>query len=128
MGKAVWRRRPMRWLVAALILALALATALWAISTARCFALVGEIICRVETDRPMIALTFDDGPTDRGVRDAKPGSILLMHVLYCANRTAREALPLVIRGLHARGFRIVPVSELLAAGGRDRLPAAADRR
>lgn len=48
--------------------------------------------------------------------------------MYRANGTAREALPLVIRDLHARGFRIVPVGELLAAGGQDRLPAAAVRR
>jgi peptidoglycan/xylan/chitin deacetylase (PgdA/CDA1 family) len=65
---------------------------------------------------------------DRVVREAKPGSILLMHLMYRSNRTAREALPLVIRGLRARGFRIVPVGELLAAGGRDGLPAAAVRR
>ncbi|HEX9965330.1 MAG TPA: polysaccharide deacetylase family protein [Allosphingosinicella sp.] len=240
-----------RWVAAALILALAVAAALWAVSNARCFALVGEIICRVETDRPMVALTFDDGPTepgvaaaldslraggaratffligreagerphlvrrivaqgheianhslshrvmigrsagfydaeigethrrlvaagapppklfrppygkklwglpaaarrhgyemvmidveeplvedprayaDRVVRGARPGSILLMHLMYRANGTAREALPLVIRGLRARGFRIVSVGELLDAGRRDGLPAAAARR
>jgi peptidoglycan/xylan/chitin deacetylase (PgdA/CDA1 family) len=240
-----------RWIAGALILALALAAALWAISNARCFALVGDIICRVETDRPMVALTFDDGPTEQGVetalaalrargargtffligrevaerphliqriaaegheianhslthrvmigrsgsfydheigethrrliaagapaptlfrppygkklwglpaaarrhgyrivmidveeplvedarvyadrivREAKPGSILLMHLMYRANGTAREALPLVLRGLQARGFRIVPVGELLAAGRRDSLPAGAGRR
>lgn len=231
-----------RWIAAALLLALALAAALYPISRARCFALVGEMICRVETDRPMVALTFDDGPTERGVatalaelrargaratffligrdagerphlvrrivaeghevanhslthqvmigrtsrfydgeiaethrllieagappptlfrppygkklwglpasarrhgykmvmidveeplaedprvyadrvvREAKPGSILLMHLMYRANGTAREALPLVIRGLQARGFRIVSVGELLAAGPPD---------
>jgi peptidoglycan/xylan/chitin deacetylase (PgdA/CDA1 family) len=216
------------------------------VANARCFALVGEMICRVEIDRPMVALTFDDGPTEQGVeaalaalraggargtfflignevekrphlvrrivaeghevanhsfthqvmiarsaafydseirethrrllaagapapalfrppfgkklwglpaaarrngykmvmidveepetkdpnayaerlvREARPGSILLMHLMYRPNGTAREALPLVIRGLEARGFTIVPVRELLAAS-RDRLPAA----
>ena len=28
------------------------------------------------------------------LRDARPGSIVLMHVMYPANRVAREALPL----------------------------------
>ena len=47
------------------------------------------------------------------VREAKPGSILLMHLMYRANATAREALPLVIKGLKARGFEVVGVEELL---------------
>jgi peptidoglycan/xylan/chitin deacetylase (PgdA/CDA1 family) len=251
MRKAVWRSGRARWIALAVVLLLPLAAALWAISNARCFALVGEMICRVETGRPMVALTFDDGPTDRGVdtalaaleargaratffligrevaqrphlvrrivaeghevanhslthrvmigrsagfydheigethrrliaagappprlfrppygkklwglplaarrhgyrmvmidveeplvedprvyadrlvRAARPGSILLMHLMYRSNGTAREALPLVIRGLQARGFRIVPVGELLAAGRRDGLPAAAVQR
>ncbi|HLL31082.1 MAG TPA: polysaccharide deacetylase family protein, partial [Allosphingosinicella sp.] len=237
MGRIRWGGRRVRWIAAALILALATAAALWAISRARCLALVGEIVCRVETEKPMVALTFDDGPTEHGVaavlaalrtggaratffligrevserphlvrrivadgheianhslthrvmigrsagfydteirethrriiaagapapklfrppygkklwglpaavrrhgytmvmidveepevedprayadrlvRDAKPGSILLIHLMYRANRTAREAVPLVIEGLHARGFRIVTVGELLA--------------
>jgi peptidoglycan/xylan/chitin deacetylase (PgdA/CDA1 family) len=230
---------------------LAIAIALYAIGNARCFALVGDIVCRVETDKPVVALTFDDGPTEQGVgsalaalraggaratffligrevgerphlvrrivaesheianhslthrvmigrsagfydkeigethrrlvaagappptlfrppygkklwglpaaarrqgyklvmidveeplvedprvyaerivREAKPGSILLMHLMYRSNRTAREALPLVIRGLRARGFRIVSVGELLAAGGQTDFPAASVRR
>ena len=207
------------------------------ISKARCFSLVGEAICRVETETPVVALTFDDGPTrigvdlatnvlrendargtffligreiagredlvrrlvadgheignhsyshprmifrwpsyhdeqisradailrrsgvstpglfrppygrklvglpnalarhdyrmimwdvedpsgvtdarayaDHVVRQARPGSIILMHVMYSPNHVAREALPLVVRGLRARGFRLVTVSELL---------------
>lgn len=252
MGRAAWLGgRRIRWIAAALALILALAAALWAVGNARCFALVGEMICRVETDRPMVALTFDDGPTEQGVeaalaglrargaratffligrevgerphlvrrivaeghevanhslthrvmigrsagfydreigethrrliaagapaptlfrppygkklwglpaaarrhgyrmvmidveeplvddprvyadrlvRGAKPGSILLMHLMYRSNRTAREALPLVIQGLQARGFRIVPVGELLAAGRRGGLPDTGNRR
>lgn len=251
MGIATWRSRRARWIAAALLLALALAAAFYAVSNARCFALVGEMICRVETDKPLVALTFDDGPTEKGVdsaltalrahgaratffligrevgerphlvrrivaeghevanhslthrvmigrssgfydseigethrrlvaagappptlfrppygkklwglpaaarrhgykivmidveeplvedprvyaervvREAKPGSILLMHLMYRANGTARAALPLVIQGLGKRGFRIVSVSELLADGDRDSLPAAMGQR
>lgn len=249
MRRAMWRSRRMWWIASGLVIALAVA--LYVVSNARCFALVGDIVCRVETDKPMVALTFDDGPTDQGVdsalsalraggaratffligsevgerphlvrriaaegheianhslthrvmigrpggfydteigethrrlvaagappptlfrppygkklwglpaaarrhgyrivmidveeplvedprvyaervvREAKPGSILLMHLMYRANGTAREALPLVIRGLQQRGFRIVPVGELIAAGGGDGLPAAAAPR
>lgn len=56
---------------------------------------------------------------DRVVREARPGSILLIHLMYRANGTARAALPLVIRGLQARGFRIVSVGELIAAARAD---------
>ena len=49
----------------------------------------------------------------RIVREARPGSIILMHIMYAGNRIAREALPLVVRGLEARGLRIVTVGELL---------------
>jgi peptidoglycan/xylan/chitin deacetylase (PgdA/CDA1 family) len=232
------RRRWLIWSGAALALLLIAAFALWRISADRCFVLTGEIICRVETSRPMVALTFDDGPTEEGValalpalaargthatffligeqvvqrpqlvgqilaqgheignhsmthrrmvgrsaafydreigdahralmaagapapvlfrppygkklwglpmavarhgyrmvmidveeptaedprayaeqivRDARPGSILLMHLMYRGNRVARDALPLVLDGLRARGFRIVSVGELIAA-------------
>jgi peptidoglycan/xylan/chitin deacetylase (PgdA/CDA1 family) len=251
MGESIWRSKRARWLVAALLLAVASTAGIRAVANARCFALVGEMICRAETDLPMVALTFDDGPTEQGVdaalaalraggargtffligrevaerpnlvrrivadghevgnhslnhqvmigrsagfydkeigethrilvaagapaptlfrppfgkklwglpsaarrqgyrmvmidveepetkdpaayserlvREAKPGSILLMHLMYRPNGTARDALPRVIRGLRARGFRIVPVGELLAAAGGDRLPADAPRR
>ena len=222
--------------VAALALVAAIGAALYYVSRARCFALAGDLICRVETDKPLVALTLDDGPTEQGVsealaalkargaratfflvgqhvverpdlvarivaegqeianhsltpkwmmgrssafydreiaethrllvaagapaptlfrppygkklwglgraadrhgyrmvmidveepttadprayaeqmvRDAKPGSILIMHVMYRANATARAALPLVIEGLQKRGFEVVGVEELL---------------
>jgi peptidoglycan/xylan/chitin deacetylase (PgdA/CDA1 family) len=39
------------------------AFAVWQISRARTFQLFGEIVPRVETSAPVVALTFDDGPT-----------------------------------------------------------------
>ena len=235
------RRGKRRFLIvvgaAIALLLLAAALALIEISRARCFSLVGEAICHVETREPLVALSFDDGPTPEGVayatsvlrpasahatffligaqipghealvrqllaeghevgthsfshermafhsaafyedeimrtdallraagvpapdlfrppygkkliglpralerhnyrmimwdvedppeaatpeayaeavvREARPGSIILMHVMYSTNRIARGALPLVVRGLQARGFRIVTVGELL---------------
>ena len=44
----------------------------------------------------------------------RPGSIIILHVMYEARETTRQALPDVIDGLHAHGFRFVTVSELLA--------------
>ena len=43
------------------------AVGLFQLSRAKCFQLVGEVTCRVETEQKLVALTFDDGPTDRGV-------------------------------------------------------------
>ncbi|GAB5348159.1 polysaccharide deacetylase family protein [Alteriqipengyuania sp. 357] len=43
----------------------------------------------------------------------QPGSIILIHPMYRRNRTAREALPLILARLRDRGYRIVTVSELL---------------
>jgi peptidoglycan/xylan/chitin deacetylase (PgdA/CDA1 family) len=51
------------------------------------------------------------------VANVKPGSIILMHIMYRGNQVARDALPLVIGGLKARGFRIVPVGELEKRAG-----------
>jgi peptidoglycan-N-acetylglucosamine deacetylase len=54
---------------------------------------------------------------DQVLRRARPGSIILMHVMYRSNRIAREALPLVLRGLRQRGLRVVTVGELLRRRG-----------
>jgi peptidoglycan-N-acetylglucosamine deacetylase len=44
----------------------------------------------------------------------RPGSIVILHVMYRSRETSRQALPAIIDGLHAKGFRFVTVSELLA--------------
>lgn len=235
---AVTRRK--KWLIYSGIgaaLLVVVSAILWEVSKARCFALTGDVICRVETDRPVVALSFDDGPTGRGVdwvlptledhgaratffltgaeseaapqlvrrlaeagheignhsfshnrmmwpfsgghdeeirrasaaiaaagaplpsffrppygkkliglpraverqglrmvtwdvedpseaangrayadrvlEQVRPGSIILMHVMYPGNRTARDALPLILEGLRSRGYRVVPVGELI---------------
>lgn len=43
------------------------AAVLWQVSKARCFQLVGEVTCRIDTDAKLVALSFDDGPTPKGV-------------------------------------------------------------
>jgi len=226
---------------AAVVLLLVGVFTLFEISRARCFSLIGEAICHVDTNEPLVALTFDDGPTPDGlalaeaalrpgnghatffaiggaipghedlirrlladghevgnhsfshvrmamhssafyedeimrtdallrgagvpapslfrppygkkliglplalarhhyrmimwdvedpldaetpqayadsvVREARPGSIILMHIMYSGDAIARAALPLVVRGLAARGLRIVTVGELLRRRG-----------
>ena len=242
MARRRWTRK---WIVAALgaaaLLLLVVSVALWRISKADCFVLIGAVTCRVETDQPMVALTLDDGPTREGtdaalaalertgaratffvighyvdeepelvrriaaaghevanhsythrrmigrsaafydeeiartaaalrregihgplffrppfgkklfglpraversghrmimwdvgepdlddprayaasiVERARPGSIILMHVMYDGNATARAALPLVLDGLRRRGLSVVTVGELLRRSER----------
>ena len=43
-----------------------------ALSKSPCFQLAGALTCRVETDRRIVALTFDDGPTPQGVDAVLP--------------------------------------------------------
>jgi peptidoglycan/xylan/chitin deacetylase (PgdA/CDA1 family) len=45
--------------------------AAWRLSRARCYALT-PVVCRVQTQAPLVALTFDDGPTDVGVDTVLP--------------------------------------------------------
>jgi peptidoglycan/xylan/chitin deacetylase (PgdA/CDA1 family) len=47
-----------------------------------------------------------------------PGSIILLHPWYASGTNTRAALPLLIDSLHARGYRIEPVGELLARENR----------
>jgi peptidoglycan/xylan/chitin deacetylase (PgdA/CDA1 family) len=224
--------------VAVVALLAATLVGLWQVSRARCFALGGDITCRVETQAPLVALTFDDGPTQLGVdavlpvlerhgatatfflvgaaverrpdlarriraaghelgnhsythqrmmlrpadwydseiarteaalaraggggsglfrppygkklwglpqatrraglamvmmdieepkttdpaqyarevlAEAQPGSILLLHAMFRGNQTARDALPLILDGLKAKGLRPVSVGELMAS-------------
>lgn len=234
--RAPWRKWLLRSALLLLIL-LAGAFGLWRAAKATCFVFVGEVTCRVETSEPLVALSFDDGPTPEGaeialaalrrenvhatffligryierdpesvrrilaaghevanhswshrwmmgrsgswydeeiartaaalrrlgdggpllfrppfgkklfglplaarrqghrmimwdveepetedpqayaasiVARARPGSIILMHLMYRHRRVAREALPLVLEGLRRKGLRVVTVSELLA--------------
>jgi peptidoglycan/xylan/chitin deacetylase (PgdA/CDA1 family) len=55
-----------------LVCAIVTAGALWQISRARCLTLVGNVTCRVETTKHLVALTFDDGPTRLGVNAVLP--------------------------------------------------------
>jgi peptidoglycan/xylan/chitin deacetylase (PgdA/CDA1 family) len=48
------------------------------------------------------------------IETARPGSIIILHVMYDSREPSRQALPAIIDGLKARGFRFATVSGLLA--------------
>ena len=48
------------------------------------------------------------------IEAARPGSIILLHGMYKSGKPTIDALPTLIDGLLARGFRFVTVGELLA--------------
>jgi peptidoglycan/xylan/chitin deacetylase (PgdA/CDA1 family) len=59
-------------------------------------------------------LTKDPDAFARGVvAKARPGSIILVHVMYPGDATARAALPAILAGLQGKGLRVVTVGELL---------------
>ncbi|HZO91789.1 MAG TPA: polysaccharide deacetylase family protein [Chthonomonadaceae bacterium] len=62
----------------------------------------------------------------RALRLVRPGSILLMHDGADSTREKTvQALPLILEGLRARGYRCVTVPELLRIRGASPLPAIA---
>lgn len=66
------RLNPLIRVGAGALLVLAALFGLWRLANARCFQLVGEVTCRIDTDERLVALTFDDGPTQKGVEAVLP--------------------------------------------------------
>ncbi|MBF6297879.1 polysaccharide deacetylase family protein [Nocardia amamiensis] len=57
-----------RWLIGSvpvLVVVVLLATGTYYVMNARTFQLAGHVVSRVDTDAKVVALTLDDGPTDR---------------------------------------------------------------
>lgn len=48
----------------------------------------------------------------------RPGSIVLLHVMYASRRTSMDAVPALLRTLQADGYRFVTVDELLGSPRR----------
>lgn len=53
------------------------------------------------------------GIANHVIARVKPGSIIILHVMYPSRRTSKAAVPGIIDALHAKGYRFVTVSELL---------------
>ena len=52
-----------------------------------------------------------------GVAEVRPGSILLMHVVYRSRQVARDVLLHILEGSRARGMAAIPVGTLFAQRG-----------
>jgi peptidoglycan/xylan/chitin deacetylase (PgdA/CDA1 family) len=63
------------------------------------------------------AKTTADGMIRTVLGKARPGSIIIFHINGRGYKTA-AALPAILRGLRERGFRFVPLSELMASSTR----------
>ncbi|AQA04173.1 polysaccharide deacetylase [Mycobacterium sp. MS1601] len=72
-----------------------------------------------------VTVTWDVEPDSAGnpstaeiveetVRDVRPGSIILLHVMADSRAPSRAAVPLIIDRLRADGYRFVTVTDLLA--------------
>jgi peptidoglycan/xylan/chitin deacetylase (PgdA/CDA1 family) len=59
-----------------------------------------------------------DGNADRiaahVLERTRPGSIILLHVMFPSRAASRRAVPAIVHGLRQRGYRFVTVSELMA--------------
>ena len=53
------------------------------------------------------------GLTRRVLEQVRPGSIVLMHVMFESRESSMQALPDIIRGLKAKGYRFLTVTEML---------------
>lgn len=72
------------------------------------------IMWDVEPEADPVTAADPQAMADYVIANATNGSIIIMHVMYERRGTSRQALPALIDGLKARGFKFVTVSELLA--------------
>jgi peptidoglycan-N-acetylglucosamine deacetylase len=71
------------------------------------------IMWDIEPDSYRDVSTSSSGIVNHVIPRVKPGSIIILHVMYPSRITSREAVPSIIDELHSKGFRFVTVSELL---------------
>lgn len=72
------------------------------------------VSCDIEPESDKALAADADKMAANVIEQARPGSIILLHVMYPVRETSRQALPAIIDGLKQKGFRFVTVSELLA--------------
>lgn len=88
-------------------------------------AVEGKTIAMWDFEEPVARPGGARAYADAVLAAARPGSIILIHPMYASRKVEREALPLILVGLKARGFRVVSVSELVA---RETLPPRPEAR
>jgi chitin deacetylase len=69
----------------------------------------------VEPDSILAADADAEAITRHVLKRTRPGSIILLHVMYPSRVETMRAVPLIIEGLERAGYRFVTVSELMAA-------------
>lgn len=69
----------------------------------------------VEPDSELAADADAGTITRRVLNRTRPGSIILLHVMYPSRAETMKAVPFIIEGLKRDGYRFVTISELLAA-------------
>lgn len=70
----------------------------------------------VEPDSRFSLHTRPEVFVEEAVKNTKPGSIILMHVMFQVRKNSMAAVPGMIRELKSRGYRFVTVSELIESG------------
>jgi peptidoglycan/xylan/chitin deacetylase (PgdA/CDA1 family) len=97
-----------RWLriaAAVTLIALIAAAALNKISKAKCFTLTGHAICRVDTQQKIVALTFDDGPTEQGL-DAVLPALARYHAKGTFFLIGKNVTPPLVHRIVAGGHEV----------------------
>jgi chitin deacetylase len=67
----------------------------------------------IEPDSIQGIMDDPDKIAENILHNAKPGSIILLHVMYDSRKPSVEALPGIVSGLRKKGYRLVTLSELL---------------
>lgn len=71
------------------------------------------IMWDVEPDSDAGVASSSDAIVAHVMERTRPGSIILLHVMYPSRRTSLEAVPGVVDGLRSKGFEFVTVSDLV---------------
>ncbi len=98
----------MKKALAAFVLLLLIVLGAWRLSNARSYQLMGHIVARTDTDRQVVALTFDDGPTDAFTDDVLAvlrdrGVRATFFVTGRETEANREAARAIVAAGHALG-------------------------
>jgi chitin deacetylase len=75
------------------------------------------IMFDVEPESYLEIAASHDAIVDHVIEEVRPGSIILLHVMYAGRQETMRAVPAIIDGLRERGYRFVTASELLMCGG-----------
>ena len=79
---------------------------------------IKTILCDIEPETELGFSASDKAISDYVIANAKPGSIILLHIMYDSRKEALASLPALVSSLKGQGYRFVTISELLAMGTR----------